>query len=781
IDDFSGSTAGPRVVTPLPRPGESTQAPGTFAEAGGSATMTMGGSGNRPGGVELGYALPHLDLTSQGNNTQFFLAFSSIARSGVEAWETAAQVSISLTGGGIVGTYSTAISTTGPFNIVLNFSCVSSPVCFSPQPDFTDVTEVEVTFLYPQSHEAAANTTTIVLDSINTTPTGGTVPPPATATLASPDDPSYGPSGTTLDFPLTFVAGGTATAVYSSTTAGPLTAADVVVGGTAGGVSDYSVTPDGTGYIVRVGPLTSAGTVDVSVPAGVAVDSWAQDTLASSPVSIDFVVPVPPAFTSPVPPDATLGASYSHTFVAGGIPPASYSVTAGAVPIGLTLSSAGVLSGTPTVGGNYSFTVTAANVAGTASTATTISVGQAPAITSSAMGSWTAGSPGTFTVTASGLPAPAITVSGGLPAGITFADNGDGTGTLAGTPLAVAAGTSPLTFTATNAFGSTMQDFSLSIATAPAFAGPLDVELVTGTPASYTLTTIGSPAPAISASGALPAGLTLIDNGDGTATLSGTPTAPGTTGVVLTAQNAGGTATGVLNIVVRQAAAITSADSAIVIVGTAGSFTVTATGSPTPALTATGPLPDGMTFTDNGDGTATLAGAPAARMGGDYPLELTATVEGLPPVTQAFTLKVKQEPIFLSAETATFVAGQPGTFTVVTEAVPVAWLDLVGTLPAGLTFTDNGDGTATIAGTPSMTAVGTHAVTINATNDLVDPPQTLTIVVLAPAAVPAASAPGTAALPATGDEIPWWLAVTAGGLLLAGAGLRFTGRRARAS
>ncbi len=223
----------------------------------------------------------------------------------------------------------------------------------------------------------------------------------------------------------------------------------------------------------------------------------------------------------------------------------------------------------------------------------------------------------------------------------------------------------------------------------------------------------------------------------------GTPVTPGTTGVVLTAQNSGGTATGLLNIVVRQAAAITSADSAIVVVGTPGSFTVTATGSPTPALTAAGSLPGGVTFTDNGDGTATLAGTPAARMGGDYPLALTATVEGLPPVTQAFTLKVKQEPIFLSAESATFVAGQAGTFTVVTEAVPVAWLDLVGTLPAGLTFTDNGDGTATIAGTPSVTAVGTRTVTINATNDLVDPPQTLTIVVLAPAAVPAAARTGS--------------------------------------
>ena len=32
-----------------------------------------------------------------------------------------------------------------------------------------------------------------------------------------------------------------------------------------------------------------------------------------------------------------------------------------------------------------------------------------------------------------------------------------------------------------------------------------------------------------------------------------------------------------------------------------------------------------MTFTDNGDGTATLAGTPAAGTGGTYPITITAT------------------------------------------------------------------------------------------------------------------------------------------------------------
>ena len=68
------------------------------------------------------------------------------------------------------------------------------------------------------------------------------------------------------------------------------------------------------------------------------------------------------------------------------------------------------------------------------------------------------------------------------------------------------------------------------------------------------------------------------------------------------------------------APAITSSNSATAIVGTPFSFTVTTTGAPTPALTESGALPAGLTFTDNGDGTATIAGTAAAGSGGNYPI-----------------------------------------------------------------------------------------------------------------------------------------------------------------
>jgi hypothetical protein len=59
-------------------------------------------------------------------------------------------------------------------------------------------------------------------------------------------------------------------------------------------------------------------------------------------------------------PPATVGMAYSQMIAAsGGTGPYTYAVSAGTLPAGLTLSSAGALSGTPTTGGMFSFTVTA--------------------------------------------------------------------------------------------------------------------------------------------------------------------------------------------------------------------------------------------------------------------------------------------------------------------------------------------------------------------------------------------------------------------------------------
>ena len=101
------------------------------------------------------------------------------------------------------------------------------------------------------------------------------------------------------------------------------------------------------------------------------------------------------------------------------------------------------------------------------------------------------------------------------------------------------------------------------------------------------------------------------------------------------------------------APAITSANSATFTVGSPGTFTVTTTGSPTPAITETGALPSGVTFTDNHDGTATLAGTPGAGTSGSYPLTITAANGVTPNASQGFALMVNAAPAFTLSGTVT--------------------------------------------------------------------------------------------------------------------------------
>ncbi len=75
----------------------------------------------------------------------------------------------------------------------------------------------------------------------------------------------------------------------------------------------------------------------------------------------------PPLITSSPPVNGSVNVAYTHTYTANGSPAPTFALTAGAFPTGLTLDPvSGVLSGTPTVGGNASGTVTASNTSGIA-------------------------------------------------------------------------------------------------------------------------------------------------------------------------------------------------------------------------------------------------------------------------------------------------------------------------------------------------------------------------------------------------------------------------------
>ena len=80
-----------------------------------------------------------------------------------------------------------------------------------------------------------------------------------------------------------------------------------------------------------------------------------------------------PTITSSAPPASVpVSTAYSFQVTASGTAPITFSITAGTLPTGLTLDPAtGIISGTPTTPGSYSYTVTATNTAGIASVSIT--------------------------------------------------------------------------------------------------------------------------------------------------------------------------------------------------------------------------------------------------------------------------------------------------------------------------------------------------------------------------------------------------------------------------
>ena len=274
---------------------------------------------------------------------------------------------------------------------------------------------------------------------------------------------------------------------------------------------------------------------------------------------------------------------------------------------------------------------------------------------------------------------------------------------------------------------------------------------------SFEVTTLGNPTPTVSLTGSLPSGVNFIDNGNGTGTISGTPAigAPGDYSSTIQACNSqsvlNGSETCVdqsFTLTVEEAPAFTSDDSVTFTVGQFNSFEVTTIGSPAPTLNWLDALPSGVNFVDNGDGTATLSGTADVGTFGDYP----ATIEACNVVDcadQSFTLTIQEAPSFTSSDNATFTVGVPGTFTVTTTGTtPISLSVSFGSLPADVQFVDNGDGTATISGTPQSGTDGPYPLSLQACNSVDCTTSSFTLTV-DPAATPTC-------VPPPAGMISWW-------------------------
>jgi hypothetical protein len=353
---------------------------------------------------------------------------------------------------------------------------------------------------------------------------------------------------------------------------------------------------------------------------------------------------------------------------------ATFSNVSGATSTTLMLSTVTVALN------NYQYRAVFTNSVGSVnSTAATLTVTGGSTITSATSTTFAVGVAGTFTVTAAGTPAPTLSESGTLPSGVTFTPS---TGILSGTPLAGTGAAYPITFTAHNGVGAdATQSFTLNVNEAPSFASANMTNFTVGVSGTFTIITMGFPVPTFSETGALPNGVTLTTAG----LLSGAPTVSGTFPITITAHNGVGVdAMQSFTLTVDTAPAITSANSTTFTVGTLGTFTVTATGSPAPTFSETGMLPAGVTLDP---ATGVLSGIPTAGAGAIYFITLTASNGSGVDATQNFTLTVNEAPSFTSPSSTNFTVGTFGVFTVTASGFPAPTLSLTsGTLPSGVMF-----------------------------------------------------------------------------------------------
>jgi len=178
------------------------------------------------------------------------------------------------------------------------------------------------------------------------------------------------------------------------------------------------------------------------------VVSNSSGSVTSSAAVLTVSTSIPPLeLTTSQLPGGTVGSSYSTTLSAsGGTPPYSWSVSSDTLPTGLSLSSSGTLSGTPTVAGAFPFTVAVKDTA-SASASASLSINVASVsplqITSSQLPGGTVSSAYSATLSASGGTSPySWSVSSGtLPTGLSLSSSGalSGTPTVAGSfPFTVA-------------------------------------------------------------------------------------------------------------------------------------------------------------------------------------------------------------------------------------------------------------------------------------------------------------------------------------------------------
>ncbi len=393
---------------------------------------------------------------------------------------------------------------------------------------------------------------------------------------------------------------------------------------------------EGVSWSLAACSATSCGTlsnstttgVTYTAPATVATAFTVSLTATSTALStvtqtVKLSVPINPAITTPAGalPGATFGVAYTTSLAAtGGITPYTWSITQGALPTGLAISSTtGAISGSSTAAGTASFTVTltdSGSPALTTSASFTLTTLYSPlTITTTSLPNGTQGTPYSATLASSGGSGTgytyAVTAGTGLSAvGLTLSPSG----VITGTPTTGETAGIVAVMVTDSAGNTAKQVLTLTIAyptltiTSLTLAGG-----VGGDPYTTTLTATGGTDSGYiwtvtsGASSLAAVGLSLSSGG----VISGsTPVAGTATFTVQVADSANNTATASLTISITPGLTVTTATIPPGVEGTAYSATLTASGGSTTGYTwsvvsGTGLSAVGLTLSPSGAITGT--------------------------------------------------------------------------------------------------------------------------------------------------------------------------------
>jgi hypothetical protein len=470
-------------------------------------------------------------------------------------------------------------------------------------------------------------------------------------------------------------------------------------------------------------------------------------------------------------PNSVVNVAYPNTTLAaqGGTMPYTWTISAGALPTGMTMSSGGAISGTPTVSGSFSFTATVTDSTNpTNLTATQQYSFSILGITTAAVpnGAENVAYTNTSLAATGGIIPYTWTIGAGtLPAGMTLSPGGvmSGTPTSSGSftfTAKVSDNSSPTPLSATQAY--TFSVLGITTATVP--NGVVNVAYTNISlaaqggilPYTWTIST-----------GALPTGMTLSSGG----ALGGTPTATGTFNFTAKVTDSS-TPTPLATTQAYSftiAAGLTITTLAVPNGAANVAYTTTnlqASGGTPPYTWAisTGSLPAGMTLSPGG----ALSGTPTASGGFNFTAKVTDNSSPTPmTATQQYSFSI------LGINTATVPNGAENVTYLNTNLAaqggnpPYTWTISTGALPTGMTLSPGGalSGTPTASGTFNFIAKVTDSST--PTPLTTTQPYSFTILGITTAAVPNGvvnvAYPNTT-LQATGGTAPYNWTISSGAL-----------------